>query len=133
MQIYLPDFMWEMPNLSNQTVLEISFFLFTAFCIDEFIGAYYSDALTLLGDAVSMSVDVLSYVGNIYVEWFKSQYGRVGRRHRMTVDFIIPLVSVLSLIGVTIYITIDAMRIIRHPPKRDLVNVTYLYTFSLVN
>ena len=40
--------------------------------ISEIVGAGLSNSLSLLGDAASMSVDVSTYICNIYGEWAKN-------------------------------------------------------------
>jgi Co/Zn/Cd efflux system component len=43
------------------------------------------------------------------------------------------MISVISLVVVTVYISIDAIQLLNHPPLIDDVNVTYLYAFAAVN
>jgi cation diffusion facilitator family transporter len=129
--ISLPDF--ELPRLSNQVLLELSVTLFLVFALAEVIGAVMSGSLSLLGDAVSMCVDVVSYICGVYVEWYKNNHGRFTKWSRLTIEIIIPLVSLLSLIGITIYITSDAVMVLIKPPKVDDVDVVYLYTYSAAN
>lgn len=130
--IVLPD-CCTIPKFTNLKLLEISATLFSLFLIAEIIGAYYSHSLSLLGDSVGTGVDVSTYLINIYVEYLKSQYGRVNARSRYIVDVLVPSVSVLALITVTAYITLDAIRVLSRPPRVEVVDVRYLYSYAVVN
>jgi Co/Zn/Cd efflux system component len=129
--ISLPDF--EVPQLTNQVLLEVSVTLFMLFAVSELTGAMFSGSLSLLGDSVSMIVDVLSYISGIYVEWYKTNHGRFTKWSRINVEVVIPSLSMLSLIGVTLYITIDAVKVLLHPPTVNDVNVDYLYSYAAAN
>jgi cation diffusion facilitator family transporter len=129
--IVIPDI--SLPKLSNETLLRISIGLFFAFVIAEIIGAVVSNSLSLLGDAACMSVDILTYLCNIYVEWYKNNAGRFNSQSSYTFEIVIPMISVISLVVVTVYISIDAIQLLNHPPLIDDVNVKYLYAFAVVN
>lgn len=129
--ISLPDF--ELPRLSNQVLLEISVTLFLVFALAELTGAIISGSLSLLGDAVSMCVDVVSYICSVYVEWYKNNHGRFTKWSRLCIEIIIPSISLMSLIGITIYISYDAISVLMNPPEEDDVDVVYLYTYSAAN
>lgn len=47
-------------HLDNNTILTISAISFLLFVIAEFIGAFASNSLSLLGDAGAMSIDVFT-------------------------------------------------------------------------
>lgn len=121
-----------LPRISNEVLLEISLFLFLGFACAEIIGASVSSSLSLIGDAGCMSVDVITYICNAYVEWLKGRFGRMNNRTRYLVDVVIPSVSVVALLAVTIFITVDAVLILMHPPP-DRLDVSYLYGYSLAN
>ncbi len=129
--ISIPDF--ELPRLSNQVILEISVTLFLLFALAELTGAIISGSLSLLGDAVSMCVDVVTYICSVYVEWYKNNHGRFTKWSRMTIEIIIPSISLLSLMGVTVYISYDAIMVLIDPPTEDDVDVVYLYSYSAAN
>lgn len=131
--IEVPDCNWRWPVLSNEFVLVVSISLFLVFAIAELIGALASDSLSLLGDSICMFVDVSSYICNTYVEWYKTRNGRVTFGSRILTEIVVPTLSVLSLLAVTVYITVDAMSVVRNPPLTNSVNVAYLYTFSFFN
>lgn len=121
---------------SNQTVLIVTCASFTIFVIAEIVGAFASNSLSLLGDAAAMSVDVFTYLSNIYVERVKARSGgHVDAKTRFIIDVIVPSISVFALVIVSIYVTLDAIRIIAHPSSSDGddVNVYFLYGFSCAN
>jgi Co/Zn/Cd efflux system component len=129
--IILPD--CPIPRLSNQALLEISLCLFLVFVIAEIVGAFASTSLSLLGDAACMSVDIATYIGNAYVEWLKTSYGTVSVTFRYYIDVVIPAISVTALLGMTVYITIDATQVLYAPPAHDTVDIRYLYAYSTAN
>jgi Co/Zn/Cd efflux system component len=98
----------------------------------EAIGAYFSDSLSLLGDSIAMSVDVVTYFTNIYAENMKTH---VFRRQEtlMITEVFVPSFSLVSLLSVTVYIAVDAAIRILHPPKIDDVKVSYMYGFAAAN
>lgn len=130
-EIVIPDI--ELPRFSNQVILELSVIIFFCFAVSELFGALLSGSLSLLADSISMFSDVFSYVCNTYVEWYKAQYGRIGRRSRFCLEIIIPGISVAFLIGTTIYTAASSILVLLHPPPKDNVKVAYLYGFSVFN
>jgi Co/Zn/Cd efflux system component len=120
------------PQPSNRHLLEIAAYSFLSFVIAECIGAYYSDSLSLLGDAIAMSVDVVTYFSNIYAESLKLDVFR-RRSMRIVTDVSIPLFSIAALAAVTFYVTYDAIFRIIHPQIHENVSVAYMYGFASVN
>lgn len=47
-------------RLTNVQVLQLSTLLFTLFVVAEVVAAYFSQSLSLLGDAAAMSIDVFT-------------------------------------------------------------------------
>jgi Co/Zn/Cd efflux system component len=132
-EIHVPECNWEWPVLSNEFVLVLSISLFLIFAIAELFGALASDSLSLLGDSICMFVDVTSYICSTYVEWYKARSGRVTFGSRIFTEIIVPTLSVLSLLGVTVYITVDAVAIVKNQSASNTVNVGYLYSYSVAN
>jgi cation diffusion facilitator family transporter len=132
-EIHVPECVWEWPALTNELVLVLSISLFLIFAIAELFGALASDSLSLLGDSICMFVDVSSYICNTYVEWYKARNGRVTFGSRIFTEIIVPALSVLSLLGVTVYITVDAVAVVKTPSISNTVNVNYLYAYSIAN
>jgi Co/Zn/Cd efflux system component len=56
---------------SNKNFLVLTSILFTLFMLSEIGGALESNSLSLLGDAMAMSIDVANYITNIYIENLK--------------------------------------------------------------
>ena len=131
--LVVPDWRCRIPRLTNQNLLEISLVLFSVFVVAEIVGAVLSNSLSLVGDAASMGVDVSTYVCNIYGEWAKNSNQRGTARSRIVLEVVIPAVSTLALLGVTIYIMIDAIRLLRNPPPMNTVDTDYLYGYAVVN
>lgn len=130
--IYIPD--WDCLKFSNQMLLEISLSLFFLFALAELAGAIVSGSLLLLGDSICIGVDILSYIGNIYVEWFKDRIGRDNSRvSRWCVDIFIPLFSVVTLLAVIAYITYNSFTILLNATNPfanyDHINPHYFYAY----
>ena len=120
-------------NRYNIKALGIISFLFGAFVICEVIGALASNSLSLLGDAAAMSVDVFSYFANMYAERVKSKDGELSIDMRWILQVYIPLFSITCLLGVTAWITSDAISVIISPSDDDDVDVLFLYLFASGN
>jgi Co/Zn/Cd efflux system component len=118
---------------SNRTLLQVAASTFLIFVIAEVFGALRSHSLSLLGDAIAMSVDVFTYFTNLYAEGTKENQSSRNVFYRMVNEIGIPSFSVFCLLGVTIYITVVALRVLRHPPAEDDLPVVYLYGFALLN
>jgi Co/Zn/Cd efflux system component len=89
---------------SNQTVLLVTTVGFLLFLIAEIIGALAGHSLSLLGDAAAMSVDVFTYLCNMYAENVKARFGSIDRNTRLVIEVYIPSFSVVALMGVSIYV-----------------------------
>ena len=122
---------------SNKCLLIVAAVSFLLFVVAEMFGALRSNSLSLLGDAIAMSVDVFSYITNLVAENTKDYSGRIGNPRseyqRIVTEIAIPSFSVLCLLGVTFYITYDAINVLRHPPLVDDVPLVYLYGFAFLN
>ena len=101
------------------------------------IGALKSNSLSLLGDAIAMSVDVFSYITNLFAESSKDYHYQSNSRSsefkRIATEIAIPSFSVVCLLGVTGYISYDAILVLQHPPEVDDVPIAYLYGFATLN
>jgi Co/Zn/Cd efflux system component len=121
--IVVPDL--RLPKLTNQMLLEIS--------LTAFFGAIASNSLSLLGDAASMSVDVTTYIANMYGEWVKEKHPRSVGSSSAVLDVAIPFLSTAALVAVTVYLVVDSLLVLQHPPSTNAVDPSYLYGFALAN
>jgi Co/Zn/Cd efflux system component len=121
------------PN--NQYVLGVTALCFLSFVIAEIAGALYSHSLSLIGDAAAMMVDVFTYAFNMYAERVKSRGEVISNRARLIMEVYIPSLSVCALIGVTAYITQQAVIVLLHPNDQgsEDVNILMLWLFSSLN
>ena len=95
--------------------------------VGEIIGAVVGNSWSLLGDAAAMSIDVVTYGTNMIAERIKSK----SRRRADPEDTddtggFDSSISVSSLIGVTIYVTVGAVNDIITPPEDDDVNIFFV-------
>jgi Co/Zn/Cd efflux system component len=121
-------------GFTNQTVLTVATASFLLIVISETIGAFAANSWSLLGDAVAMSVDVMSYFCNMVAERIKNANGGViSPQSQMILEVTIPATSVSMLIGVTIYVTYGAVQdiILKNPDGED-VDITMLWLFSVL-
>lgn len=119
--------------MSNTRILSIFFVSFSLFVVAEVIGALVSNSLSLLGDAAAMSIDVFTYVCNLYAEYIKSKMGHIPKRVQLILEVGIPTFSLTALIGVTTYVTWSAVLVVQNPDDKDNVNVFFLYGFASAN
>lgn len=120
--------------MTNQRVLLVVTISFALFVIAEIIAAISSRSLSLLGDAAAMSVDVFSYLTNMVAERIKGSDGVLSQRTRFILEVAIPAFSIMCLLGVTAWITEEAISTLFSPAiEEDYVNVFILYGFASVN
>lgn len=120
--------------MTNQRVLLVVTCSFALFVIAEIIAAVSSRSLSLLGDAAAMSVDVFSYLTNMIAERIKGSDGVLSQRTRFVLEVAIPAFSITCLLGVTAWITEEAISTLFSPAiEEDYVNVFILYGFASVN
>jgi len=120
-------------GLTNFQVLAITTVLFGGFVVAEIIGALASGSLSLLGDASAMAVDVFTYFSNMYAEHVKAKQGFLDKGTKRILEVYVPCFSVCALLGVTGYVTSDAMQVIIDGDGGDDVNVYFMYAFAAAN
>ena len=119
----------------NLTVLMATAAAFLLFVIAEMVGSYLSNSLALLSDAGAMVVDVITYLCNIYAEVLKANDKEMDRSTRFTLEVLMPGISLVGLLMVTTYVTLQALHILQCPQvgHDDDVDINYLYGFSAAN
>ena len=110
------------PHLQN-----VAFYSFAIFALGQmFVAIFVARSQAMVGDSSAMVVDSLTYLFNSYAEKIKNkslqendndetlsdvekEIRRLNRtRQRLWLEILPPLCSVMTLIGLTIYITVDA-------------------------
>jgi Co/Zn/Cd efflux system component len=127
------DSFW--PRYDNYNILKMTTIAFSLFVIFETAGGLLSNSISLLEDAVAMSLDVVTYMLNIYAEGLKLQNSELSEREALLVQTVIPLSSVIMLIALCAYFMKDAINVLRTdlPSEPDTVDVSYMYFFSILN
>ena len=120
-------------NLSNYTILKITACLFSVFVTGEIIGALVSNSLSLLADASSMSIDVFSYLTNIYVEYVVNKGDSLSKNMTLFLFAGVPLFSLVALLAVTIWIVAEAIAVILNPPDSSSVDIYVMFGFASFN
>ena len=122
---------------NNYNILKMTTIAFTLFVIFEIAGGLLSGSLALVEDAIAMSLDVVTYLLNIYAEGLKLSDTELSRREAFLVHTAIPLASVAALLALCLYFTLDAVEVLQHDQVEasadDSVEVGYMYFFSILN
>jgi Co/Zn/Cd efflux system component len=76
----------------------------------------------------------------MYAEWYKDNYRNTNSNNTpiesnevLLLEICIPATSLTLLLTVTCFVTYDAIRLLEHPPKKDEVEVVYLYFYAVLN
>lgn len=72
---------------------------------------------------------MFQYFCNLYSEYAKKKYGKLDVTTQFVLEVGVPLFSLMALLGVTGWITYDAINVIRNP-SNDKVNVAFLFGFA---
>ncbi|RYH28695.1 hypothetical protein EON65_11205 [archaeon] len=72
-------------------------------------------------------------MANMYAELTKAKYGSVDPTTRRVLEVYIPCFSISALLGVTGWITSDAISVIMEPGDDDDVDVVFLFAFASAN
>jgi len=76
--------------------------LFSVVSIAQLLGSYIANSLSLLGDSISMGIDTLTFIGNLYAECSTS-------KHRVTIQLVASGVSLVALCLFTISVIVEAV------------------------
>ena len=123
-------------NYSN--LQNVAFYSFAIFAIGQmFVAIFVARSQAMVGDSSAMVVDSLTYLFNSYAEKIKNkslqendddetlsdvekEIRRLNRtRQRLWLEILPPLCSVVTLIGLTIYITVDAWDTLTSPEYNE--------------
>eukprot|EP00038_Savillea_parva_P010304 m.189378 g.189378 ORF g.189378 m.189378 type:complete len:396 (+) comp17715_c0_seq1:515-1702(+) len=119
------------PAVGNRVLLYFAMISFSAFAVAELAAAILANSESLLGDSMTMMVDGVTYAVNIWAEKAKEGKSEV---ERIRIDTIAPAFSLLALVAVTIYITVDAVqRLDDNDPDSNEANAEVMWAFALVN
>jgi len=113
---------------SNLRMLYQLFAFNLVLCIVQATCGLIANSLALLGDGMLMSVDVITYVVNIYVERKKS----ISKRHKAKVDQLGAIMSLLLLSFTTVWLLIDSLHRLIYPIE-GTVNGTIMFAFTVLN
>jgi len=111
---------------SNVYLLNVAFYSFSIFALGQmFVAVFIARSQAMIGDSSAMIIDSLTYLFNSYAERIKNvslqesldeglpgaekETKRLERtRQRLWLEILPPVCSVMTLIGLTIYIIVDA-------------------------
>ena len=91
---------------TNEALLYTAFVTFFVFTIGQTVASFIANSEAMLGDSAAMLVDSFTYAFNLYAERRKVTS---TRKKRLQLELIPPLISVVSLVGVTAYILSAAL------------------------
>lgn len=116
----------------NIRLLLVTTTLFSGFAVAEVFGAIAGNSLSLLGDAMSMVVDAVTYLFNMLAERQKAK--GVTERRRLQLEVFVPLFSVVALLATSVYIIVGAAATIAAPPSDGgNTNEAMMLGFSITN
>eukprot|EP00467_Chlorarachnion_reptans_P015835 CAMPEP_0114509232 /NCGR_PEP_ID=MMETSP0109-20121206/13086_1 /TAXON_ID=29199 /ORGANISM="Chlorarachnion reptans, Strain CCCM449" /LENGTH=377 /DNA_ID=CAMNT_0001688343 /DNA_START=212 /DNA_END=1345 /DNA_ORIENTATION=- len=98
--------------------------LFSTISIAQLLGSFIANSLALLGDSISMGIDTLTFMGNLYGECSVS-------RHRVTIQLVASGISLLALFLATISVIIEAVDRLMYSDKY-IVDPYIVLGFSFV-
>eukprot|EP00993_Chasmostoma_nieuportense_P003028 NODE_3776_length_902_cov_34.064516_g3623_i0.p1 GENE.NODE_3776_length_902_cov_34.064516_g3623_i0~~NODE_3776_length_902_cov_34.064516_g3623_i0.p1 ORF type:complete len:264 (+),score=51.14 NODE_3776_length_902_cov_34.064516_g3623_i0:58-849(+) len=110
---------------ANIKSLSLTMALFSIITAAQFVGALAANSSALLADCVSMAIDSLSYLANIAGELnHKSKYHGLQK-------LISSLVSLLVLSAVTIYVSVDPIKLLLGEEAGEEVNPYIVFAFAV--
>jgi Co/Zn/Cd efflux system component len=114
----------------NIKILSICAFLFQLITAVQFFYALAVGSNSLMSDCISMEIDVITYLGNIYAE-IKRQAGQLTDLDKAKISLITSGLSIAILFAVTIWILHDVIETLLDTPiKDDLHPAWYLIIFG---
>jgi Co/Zn/Cd efflux system component len=114
----------------NIKILSICAFLFQLITAVQFFYALAVGSNSLMSDCISMEIDVITYLGNIYAE-IKRQAGELTDLDKAKISLITSGLSIAILFAVTIWILHDVIETLLDTPiKDDLHPAWYLIIFG---
>jgi Co/Zn/Cd efflux system component len=130
----------------------VAFFSFIGFALVEIVAAIIAKSQSMLADSEAMIVDAMTYLFNLAAERLKNRpfteqelqlpalvrdYHR--KKLRLYLELIPPLISVITLLVLTFYVTRDAMDTLMAPETEDSISneeepsVKLMLVFSALN
>jgi len=114
----------------NIKILTVCAFLFQLITAVQFFYAMAIGSNSLMSDCISMEIDVITYLGNIYAE-IKRQAGELTDLDKAKISLITSGLSIGILFAVTIWILHDVIETLLDTPiKDDLHPAWYLIVFG---
>jgi len=114
----------------NLKILTVCAFLFQLITAVQFFYALAAGSNSLLSDCISMEIDVITYLGNIYAE-IQRQKGALTDLDKAKISLITSGVSIAILFSITIWILTDVIETLLDTPiKDDLHPAWYLILFG---
>lgn len=146
----------EQTGPSNEYVLNVAFLSFLSFVLVQTAFALIARSQAMLADSMAMSVDAFTYLFNLLAERLKNRpisddesipmhvRLRNHKRTRLYLELFPPLISVATLIGVSVYVFMDAVdAVIVHCDNRSMSdadetnstepNARIMFLFSFLN
>eukprot|EP00040_Diaphanoeca_grandis_P004536 m.29223 g.29223 ORF g.29223 m.29223 type:complete len:271 (-) comp16059_c0_seq1:114-926(-) len=121
----------ERKGVENKKLLWIAMVSFSLFAIAELIASILSNSEALLGDALTMMVDGVSYGVNLWAD--KAKIDK-SDSERLKIDLIAPAASITALLAVTVYVTVEAVTEINLSKDAEPdVDATVMWSFASVN
>ena len=131
---------WSMDLSTLLLVLQnVAFLSFLGFTTLQLVFAMVAHSDSMMTDCAAMYVDVLSYLVNFLAERLKhghtSKSVRQIRLHRLYLELIPPLISVVTLVAVTVFSLKQACEILLNMDQRHQIppDLSLMLLFSAMN
>ena len=121
----------------NTTVLIGIIVLVGLVTLGQYFAAYVSHSLALTADAIQNTVDLTTYIVNLYVEYVvihSNKYGTSSRTHIVRLNMGAAIFSLIGLLIVGFYILSTAMHRMTRPNDAETTQIdsTILLIFTIV-
>jgi len=115
---------------NNIKVLVVAAFLFQLITAIQFFFAIAANSNSLMADCISMQVDVITYLGNLYAE-IKRQTNELTDLDKAKISLVMAGISIAILFSFTVWFLHDAIEtLIDTPITDDLHPAWYLILFG---
>lgn len=118
--------------------LKLVFVVSSTFALAQLLGSYFANSLSMYGDTLTMGLDAMTYALNIYAEKRKIASRNdasleTAEAELERLDTTVAVVSLLTLVGVTIYIIADAIARLKSEDSVNPVSAKIMLGFTSAN
>eukprot|EP00750_Incisomonas_marina_P014492 INCI17673.7.p1 GENE.INCI17673.7~~INCI17673.7.p1 ORF type:complete len:329 (+),score=65.00 INCI17673.7:423-1409(+) len=119
----------------NSRTISVWFFTFLIFGVVEIVGSIKANSLSMMGDAVLMILDAVTYGANIYADYeCAKEHRKDDLLFRDRTHFAAALFSLVVISAVEVYVITDAvLRILAPLDEDEPVNASIMFILTGIN